>query len=109
MEIQTHSSILVDLKYVTGKQKFALEYEGNTNIFEVDVISSQSCDRNTAGDLASHLEELRIDLAPRIWIIGWDTVVVILPVDTLEPLESAKVRTIFPPDTMAYISGSKTG
>ena len=106
--METYSSFLVDLKYVTDKQKFTLEYEGKTNIYEVNVVSSQSCDKYTSEDLVPRLEELRIDSAPQIWIVGWDTTVVILPADTLKPLESVKVRTIFTSDTTAYISESKT-
>jgi len=108
LETPSHDSFLVGLKYVTGKQKFTLEYEGRTSVFEVDVISSQPCDKNIPEDLVPQLEELRIDSAPQIWTVGWDTAVVILPADTLKPLESAKVRTIFPPDTAAHISGSRT-
>ena len=107
VETQTYSSFLVDLKYVTGEQKFALEYEGKTNVLEIDDISSQSCDKNTPEDLVPQLEELKINPASQIWIVGWDTTVVILPADTLKPPESAEVRTILPSDTMAYISGSK--
>lgn len=95
VETRTHGLPLADLKYVTDKQKFALEYEGNTNIFEVDAISSQSCDKNTPEDLVSHLEGLRIDPASQIWTVGWDTTVVISPADTLTSPGSAKVRTIF--------------
>ena len=92
METQIHSSLPVDLKYVTSKQKFSLEYEGNTNVFEVDAISSQpSCDRNAPRDLASRLEGLEIDPPPQIWAVGWDTTVVILPADTLKPPESTEV------------------
>ena len=101
-------SDLVDLKYVTNKQKLALEYEGNTNVLEVDAISSQSCDKNAPEDLVFQLEGLRIDPAPQIWTVGWDAVVVILPADVREPLASAKVRAVFPPGTTAYISGSRT-
>lgn len=74
-----------------GKQKFTLEYEGRTNVFEVDAMSSQSCDKNTPEDLVPQLDELRINPTPQIWIVGWDTTVVILPADTLKPPESAKV------------------
>jgi hypothetical protein len=78
-----------------GKQKFTLEYEGRTNVFEVDAISSQSSDKGAPEDLASRLEELRIDPVPRIWIVEWDTTVVLLPADTLKPPESTKVLTVF--------------
>ena len=108
MKSQTQSDLLVDLKYVTSKQKFALEYEGSANIFEVDAISPQSYDKNASEDLMSQLEELKIDSTPQIWTVGWDTAVVILPADTLKSLEPAKVRAIFPPDATAYISGSRT-
>lgn len=105
----THSNLTVDLKYITGSQKITLGYGGNTNIFEVDGILSRSCDKNTSEDLTSQLEALKISPAPQIWTVGWDTIVVVLPADTLKPLESAKVRTIFSPETTAYISGSKPG
>jgi AAA family ATPase len=61
-------------------------------------VSSQSYDKKTSEDLAFQLERLEIDLTPRIWTVGWDTAVVVLPADVLEPPESVKVRTIFPPD-----------
>jgi len=91
---------LVDLKYVTGKQKFTLEYEGRANVFEIDGISSQSCDKNTPEDLVPQLEEFTIDPASPIWVVGWDATVVILPADMLNPLESVKVRFVFPPGTV---------
>lgn len=47
------------------------------------------------GDLVSQLEGLKIDPTPRIWMAGWNTTVVILPPDTLKPLEPANVRNIF--------------
>ena len=85
------SGLIVDLKYVTSKQKFALEYEGNISFFEVDAVSSQSYDKNTPGDLVSLLQGLKFDPAPQIWIVGWDTTVVVLPADTPKPLESVGV------------------
>lgn len=107
MEIQADASFLVDLKYVTGEQQFALRYEGCTKLFGINAISSQSCHKNTSSDLASQLENLSIDPALRIWTVGWDTSVVIVSTDTLKPPESAKVRIIFPPDAIAYINPSK--
>ena len=88
---QTPSDIVVDLRYVTSKQKFALEYEGNVSFFEVNAISPQSYDENTSEDLVPLLQGLEIDPTPQIWIVGWDTTVVILPADTSKPLESVKV------------------
>lgn len=96
---RTQSGLLVDLKYVTSKQKFSLEYEGNTIFFEVDAILPQSHDKDTSRDLLSQLEGLKIDHVPQIWIVGWDTNVVILLADTLKPSGSVKVRTTFPPGT----------
>lgn len=93
---QTQGDLLVDLKYVTSKQKFTLEYEGNANVFEVDTISLRSYDKNTPEDLVSQLEGLKIDPVPQIWTVGWDTTVVVLPADTLKSLESTKVRNIPP-------------
>jgi hypothetical protein len=83
---RTPSGLIVDLKYVTSKQKFTLEYEGNVSFFEVESISSQSYDKNTPEDLALQLQGLRINPGPKIWIIGWDTTVAVLPAD-----ESVKV------------------
>ncbi|KAF9651602.1 AAA family ATPase [Thelephora ganbajun] len=96
---------LVDLKYVTSNQKFTLEYEGNTNAFEVDTVSSRSYDKNTSQDLVHQLEGLKIDPVPQIWTVGWDTTVVILPADTPEPLESAKQNRLTDTDPYAAVGG----
>ena len=103
---RTHRDLLVDLKYVTSKQKFALEYEGSTNVFEVHAISTQSYGKNTSEDLESQLEGLEIDPAPQIWIVGWDTTVEILPADTPNPLEPGEVRILFPLDTPRLTSAA---
>ena len=105
---QIKGGLAVDQKYVTSKQKFSVPYEGNTIFFEVDAISPQSDDTNTSQDPISQLEGLRIDDTPRVWIVGWDTAVVILPADTLEPLGSIKVRALFLPDSITHTSGSET-
>ena len=105
---QIKGGLIVDLKYVTSKQKFSLPYEGNTIFFEVDAISPQPDDTSASQGPISQLEGLRIDDTPRVWIVGWDTAVVILPADALEPLGSVKVRAIFLPDAITYTSGSET-
>lgn len=96
---------LVDLKYVTSEQKFSLPYEGNTMFFEVDAISPQSDDTNASQDSISQLEGLRIDDTPRVWIVGWDTAVVILPADVLEPLGSTNRNQLTDPDPYAAVGG----
>lgn len=88
---QAPTGPVVDLKYVTTKQKFTLEYDGDVSFFEIKSISLQPYDNNAPERLASHLQGLRVDPAPRIWIVGWDTTVAIFPADTLEPSESVKV------------------
>jgi AAA family ATPase len=107
VKIQADSSLSVDLKYVTGKQKFTLEYEGGTNVFEINAISSQSCRKNTPNDLVPRLEKLGIDPALQIWTVGWDTSVAIVSADTLKPPESAKVQIIFSLSPVAHIGPSK--
>lgn len=104
VETQADSSLLVDLKYVTGKQKFALGYEGGTKVFEINAISSQSCHQNTPNDLVSQLEKLSVDPALQIWTVGWDASVVIVSADTLQSPESDKVQIVFPPGPVADIS-----
>lgn len=105
---QIKGGLTVDLKYVTSKQKFTVPYEGKTIFFEVDTVSLQSDYTNTSQDPISQLEGLRIDDTPRVWIVGWDTVVVVLPADSLEPLGSVKVRALFLPDSITYTSRSET-
>lgn len=107
VEIQADPSFLVDLKYVTGKQIFALRYEGGTKVFEVNAILPQSCHQNTPNDLVSQLNKLSIDPALQIWTVGWDTSVVIVPTDTLKSPESDKVQIIFSPGPVAHISPNK--
>jgi hypothetical protein len=76
--------------------------------FEVDAISSQSRDRGASKDLVSQLDGLKIDHVPQIWMVGWDTTVVILPADTLKPSEPVKVRTSFLPGAVAYMTRTRT-
>jgi hypothetical protein len=75
-------------------------------LFGVDAISSQSHDKGASKDLVSQLDGLKIDHVPQIWIVGWDTTVVILPADTLKPSEPVKVRTSFLPGAVAYTTGT---
>lgn len=87
----TPSGLLVDLKYVTSKQKFTLEYEGDVSFFEVDAISSQLYHENRSEVLVPQLQGLKLDPTPEIWTVGWNTTVVVLPDDTPSLLESVKV------------------
>lgn len=101
MKTQARSGLKVGLKYITNKQKFTLEYEGTVSLFEVNAVSPRSHDENTSEDLVLQLQGLKIDPAPQIWIVGWETTVVILSADTLKP--SVKVRTVFSPDITTHI------
>lgn len=59
------------------------------SLFQVDAISSNN--ENASENLVSLLQGLEVGAVPQVWIVGWDTTVVILPAHALGPLESVKV------------------
>lgn len=68
----------MDLKYLVSSQVVDVQYEGHTRRFAVSSISGQ---KKAAGysvsELADQFDNLTVGTEPSLWVVGWDTTVVV--------------------------------
>lgn len=82
-------SCSVDIRYITSSQKLDVVYEGKKRCFTVSsVIDEHSPSRDK--DFSNDLQQLSLETSPKIWIVDWETHVVIEE-DTEENLHLQKV------------------
>lgn len=66
----------VSLKYLTSTQCLDLTYEGRRRRFKLASVSSET--HSPEEDLTQDLNNLSLDGTTKLWVVSWDTVVVIL-------------------------------
>jgi AAA family ATPase len=82
------------LKYITGKQVAEVPYEGRLRRFILaSVVPKKTSEHEVTESLARGLESLSLHATPQIWLVTWDTEVLITGSDPEEePQVVHKVR-----------------
>ena len=67
----------VDLKYVLSTQVVQVQYEGRMRLFAVSTVSMKRNTGDPESDISESLGALTMNVIPRLYIVDWDTVIVI--------------------------------
>ncbi|KIY48572.1 AAA-domain-containing protein [Fistulina hepatica ATCC 64428] len=89
---------LVDLKYITSRQRVQVLYEGASRQFMVSNIFAASV---IAEEISEDMERLSLSSTPRVWIASWKTIVELVP---NEESSIQSEETLVPEATDPYAS-----
>ncbi|KAG5653163.1 hypothetical protein H0H81_002005 [Sphagnurus paluster] len=98
-----------DLKYITYAQILEVEYEGHKRRFSVTSISTQQSDLENQEKLVDKLENLSIAAQSKLWVVGWDSSVLISGIDAHEPAPAHKQEIEILAPTSAITAYSTVG
>ncbi|KAF5374178.1 hypothetical protein D9615_008879 [Tricholomella constricta] len=91
--------LLVDLNYITCTQILELTYEGRKRRFSVSSISTQQSERERHEDELTHdLESLSIASQSKLWVVGWDSTVLLSGTEAHErpPAHKQEIEILAP-------------